>query len=333
MSEPTVATFEPGTDPTLYSNKVDQQSFIVLGGHSAVTGTIVTTAAITTVTAPQYLLNINTGEIIYAEGISSASFTSCTRGAGDSTATTITNGDILVPVHAGNEWNQLVREIIAITDYISNLDWRPVTDSWTYASATTINTPSGATAIYEIGDKIRLKQGGAYKYYYVTAVAASLLTVNGGSDFTVANAGITNIYYSKALTPVDFPQWFNYTPSYTYLAGGTTTIAKFNMIGKIVKVKFQYTFAGADITGAVTISLPITADTVLTADPVGICVLRDAGTALYKGVVLGTSTTVMSPAALKADATYLTYVSLSATVPHTWAVGDNICIEASYQIA
>ncbi len=271
MSEPSVATFKPGTDPTLYSNKVDQQSFTVLYSTTAIASTIVTTATISTITAPQYLLNVNTGEIIYAEGVSSNSFTSCIRGAGDSTAAAITSRDILVPVHTGNEWNQLVREIIAITDYISKLDWRPVTDSWTYASASTINTPTGATTIYEKGDKIRLKQGGSYKYFYVTNVASTLLTVTGGIDYTVANAGITDIYYSKAASPVGFPQAFNYTPAITFTAGTAPTSpnagGRFSIVGGgvcILNIYISYANAGATVTGC---SIPLPVPSSLTVQP------------------------------------------------------------------
>ena len=93
---------------------------------------------------------------------------------------------------------------------VTNGGWIPATGvAWTYASATTISVPSGAASIYSVGDKIRIKQGAGYKYYYVVVVADTLLTVTGGSDFTVANAAITDNYYSKATSPVGFPATFN----------------------------------------------------------------------------------------------------------------------------
>lgn len=83
--------------------------------------------------------------------------------------------------------------------------WAPANETWEYASATTITVPSGATSRYQKGDKIRLKQGGGYKYFYIVSVADKLLTVTGGSDYTVANAAITDNYYSKAMNPQGWP--------------------------------------------------------------------------------------------------------------------------------
>jgi hypothetical protein len=91
--------------------------------------------------------------------------------------------------------------------------WAPAIETWEYASATTITVPSGATSRYQKGDKIRLKQGGGYKYFYIVSVADKLLTVTGGSDYTVANEAITDNYYSKAENPQGFPDWFNWTPT------------------------------------------------------------------------------------------------------------------------
>jgi Concanavalin A-like lectin/glucanases superfamily len=93
--------------------------------------------------------------------------------------------------------------------------WNSAGESWTYASSTTITVPSDATTKYSLGDKIRLKQGGGYKYFYVTDLTSTVLTVTGGSDYSVANASITDNDYSKVVTPVGFPQYFNWSPTYS----------------------------------------------------------------------------------------------------------------------
>ncbi len=122
--------------------------------------------------------------------------------------------------------------------------WNSAGETWTYASSTTITVPSDATTKYSPGDKIRLKQGGSYEYFYITGVTSTVLTVTGGSDYSVANATITDNYYSKADTPVGFPQWFNWTP--TYSASGsmtytsvTTDVAKFSITGRTVHIALQ----------------------------------------------------------------------------------------------
>lgn len=99
--------------------------------------------------------------------------------------------------------------------------WLEIPDgSWSYASATTLTVPSGAASIYAVGDQVRLKQGGGYKYFSIITVADTLLTVTGGSDYSVANAAITDAAFSKG-GGVGHPGWYNYTPTITY-GGGTT---------------------------------------------------------------------------------------------------------------
>lgn len=81
--------------------------------------------------------------------------------------------------------------------------WVGVTESWTYASATTVTVPSDATAKYAPGDKVKFSNGST-KYFTIQTVASTLLTFTGGSD-TVANSAISAIYYSKVDTPQTFP--------------------------------------------------------------------------------------------------------------------------------
>jgi len=125
--------------------------------------------------------------------------------------------------------------------------WVPVTDAWTYASATTITVPSGAASLYNKGDKVRLKQGAGYKYYSVILVADTLLTVTGGSDYTVANAAITDIYYSKIENPLGFPTYFNFTATVSGSAGSIGTYAetnhgsRFRIVGSHINVQVQKT--------------------------------------------------------------------------------------------
>jgi len=118
MAEPSSATFVPGVAPDISENIVNQKSFTVSGSHNSTTTTITVNATISGITAPQYLVNKTTGEIIYAEGISGATFTSCTRGADGSTAAAMTTGELLVPVVSANLYNQLVREVVAIAGYV-----------------------------------------------------------------------------------------------------------------------------------------------------------------------------------------------------------------------
>lgn len=82
--------------------------------------------------------------------------------------------------------------------------WVDAAESWAYASANTITVPSGAASKYAKGDKIKITQT-TVKYFYVVGVADTVLTVTGGSDYTVANAAISANYYSHQVSPVGFP--------------------------------------------------------------------------------------------------------------------------------
>ena len=124
--------------------------------------------------------------------------------------------------------------------------WILTNDSWSYASSTTITVPSGAASKYSIGDKIKITQT-TVKYFYIVAIADTLLTVAGGSDYSVANATITLNYYSKTGTPQGFPTYFNLTaPTWTtsgtaFTNAPTTGNARFSMKGDTIFVDFYFT--------------------------------------------------------------------------------------------
>src|ERR1035437_6296736 len=119
--------------------------------------------------------------------------------------------------------------------------WTPVADTWTYASATTINVPSGAASLYQVGDKIMLTQT-TVKKFYIVGVADTLLTVTAGSNFTVANAAITLPFYSHMSNPLGFPANFDLTAP-TWTTTGTaftnqpgTNAFAFSIVGGILSL-------------------------------------------------------------------------------------------------
>lgn len=101
--------------------------------------------------------------------------------------------------------SKLADNSIDLTAKASSFDgWVEVTDSWTYASATTITVPTDATTKYSVGDFIKITQT-TTKYFRIQVVAATLLTVQGIAGDTVANAAITDTYYSKTRTALGMP--------------------------------------------------------------------------------------------------------------------------------
>lgn len=86
--------------------------------------------------------------------------------------------------------------------------WIGITDTWAYASADsptfTITVPSGATTLYSPGMRVRLTQS-TTKYFLITAVADTTLTVYGGTDYTLTSAAISDVSFSYFKAPIGFP--------------------------------------------------------------------------------------------------------------------------------
>lgn len=116
--------------------------------------------------------------------------------------------------------------------------WAAVNETWAFATATTITVPTDATTRFQKGDRIRFTQT-TVKYFYVVAVTATVLTVTGGTDYTVANAAISLISMSRSILPFGFPSGFAYTPTITQggtVTSFTTNTMRFVMNGLVVHV-------------------------------------------------------------------------------------------------
>ena len=92
-------------------------------------------------------------------------------------------------------------------------NWSADANTWTYSSADAptfvISINADMTAMLTVGCKIKLTQT-TVKYFIVTVVGAysggvTLVTVYGGTDYTLANAAISSPNYSYAKSPTGFP--------------------------------------------------------------------------------------------------------------------------------
>jgi hypothetical protein len=87
--------------------------------------------------------------------------------------------------------------------------WILDSNTWIYSSATSI-TVSGkdVTSYFPIGTKIKFTQT-TVKYFIVIGVSYAsnntVLTLNGGGTYTVANAAISEFYYSHAAVANSMP--------------------------------------------------------------------------------------------------------------------------------
>jgi len=66
-----------------------------------------------------------------------------------------------------------------------------------------ITVASDGRERYEVGDFVRFKQGGAYKYFKIVAVSATTISVSAAGVYALVNAAITDFYVSKFKNAVD----------------------------------------------------------------------------------------------------------------------------------
>lgn len=89
------------------------------------------------------------------------------------------------------------------------------TDKLTYKSASaptfvcnTLNSSNAAKDFRSylcIGMKLKLTQGAVVKYFFITAIDATSITLYGGTDYTLTNTAITDVCYSVVKSPHGFP--------------------------------------------------------------------------------------------------------------------------------
>lgn len=162
-------------------------------------------------------------------------------------------------------------DLIDVSDALDELEtndsnikngWAVVDASWSYASSTTITVPSGAASAYQKGDKLKLDNA-TTKYFNIVGVADTVLTVTGGSDYTVANSAISNIYISRADKPFGWPTHFNWVPTLTgFSADPTSTRYLFQIINAYCIVNVRQGGTGTSNATSFTMTPPLTAATI-----------------------------------------------------------------------
>lgn len=118
-----------------------------------------------------------------------------------------------------------------------------------------------------------------------------------------------------------------YTPSFTGLTlGNGTVVAKYCKVGGVIVDQITITFGSTTaVTGTVTIS-GLQSSASVSPMIVGSINFHDTGTSYYSGVARAASSTSIELMAQNSAGTYLSIGGISATVPHTWATGDQIIV-------
>jgi hypothetical protein len=211
---------------------------------------------------------------------------------------------------------------------------RSYAETWTYASATTFTVAGDQTVKFSKGTRIKLTQS-TVKYFIVSASSFSAgvttVTITGGTDYTLANATVSDNYYSYEANPQGYPGTFNYTLAWTSTGtapsfGNAAVVSRFSMVGNICRTEFFITFGSTTTfgTGSYRFSAPIT----IAKYAAGSAWAVDQGTSFRSGLVFvdtGNNVIRILSVADAAD-------EWAATVPNTWANTDLIVVTATFEI-
>lgn len=224
--------------------------------------------------------------------------------------------------------------------------WIGASETWTYSTSSQFTVSGDVTGKYNVGDRLKLTQTGT-KYFYVTSSAytssVTTITVTGGSDYSIANAAITSPYYSKMQTPNGFPQYFNFTPTWTSAGtqptiGDGTLTGRFSLNGRTISVQFRFE-AGATTTFGTSryyFAMPVDPSTTeLSAiNFIGQCGMFDSSAGFayvgFPGRVNGASNIEIGYHSDTLAGGISNYVS--QTGPFTWAASDTVSGTYQYEI-
>ena len=218
--------------------------------------------------------------------------------------------------------------------HINNLNdalyqgWTAITETFTYASATTITIAAGGASRFQKGDKLKLTNN-TVKYFYIVGVADTLLTVTGGSDYTLAVAAITSPQLSRIENPLGFPGKFAYTSNWSGTTtnpaiGDGTKNSNFSISGSRIFVEIALEM-GASTTygsGSWGLTMPISPSTEITMNAKGHVLVGSA-------FDLNTLNLVYIGATTGARIRFATG-TVGPTLPFTWASGDTLYLTGSY---
>lgn len=256
----------------------------------------------------------------------------------------IESGQMVEVIYDGTNLQMISQLGQSSTTPIGYDGWTLTSYTWVYASASTF-TIAGVdlTGLFRKGVKIKFTQSAAVKYGVVVSSSFSTnttVTIAVNTDYTIANAAISDAYFSYQSNPIGFPTRFNFTPVWTNLTVGSGTIpyAFYSVQGDRVTFKVKFIFgSGSSISGAIYMTAPVAFTTITgiaDQDPLpGAVLMLDTGTALYTGGMQYDITNGKIEARpFDASVTYAKFVAASSTVPMTWTTNDSLSMDGSYQI-
>lgn len=215
--------------------------------------------------------------------------------------------------------------------------WFGSTGTWSYVSATSFSVPTADAAKMTAGTRIKLTQS-TIKYFTVSGVSGTTVSIDTTTDYTLVNAAITSAYSSNDVSPPGFPDYFAYTPTWTNLTiGNGVNNSEFCRVGKTIFFRIKLIFGSTTATSgtAANFSLPVTMQSGSLGDNdiFGMGTLLDVGVAAYIGWCRYSSTTVATVIVGGAASSYLSQNGLVNNVPFTWGTGDIVALTGFYKAA
>lgn len=164
--------------------------------------------------------------------------------------------------------NNLQAAMDALDNYAAG--WIDCLEGWTYVSAVSFTVVDDKTAKFRKGSRLRYTQGGAFQYAIVYSSAynagtnRTTVTVFTNADYSFSNGTIYNKGISYLNHPFGFPDWLNWTPTWTGFGAGaapTNVGARFRVEGSTVFFALRGTTAGTSNATTMTVTTPSAAAT------------------------------------------------------------------------
>lgn len=120
--------------------------------------------------------------------------------------------------------------------------------------------------------------------------------------------------------------WTTWTPTFTnFTLGNGTVTAKYVQIGKFVACRITILLGStSSFSGAISLSVPVTAVEMGSIPAIGTVTYLDAGTASYPGHIRQDGANGVSLTVFVTSGTYGSEAGVGASVPFTWANTDVI---------
>lgn len=249
-------------------------------------------------------------------------------GAGDSCNASETQVAWIKDVDAGNGLS-ITRSSSGATLALANNDgWRSAGETWTYASAQTFTVSGDQTSKYQKGARLKFTQS-TIKYGFVVDSSYSspntTVTIATNTDYTIANASITNNYYSYEDNPQGYPYTFTINPGINNGSVGNGTLHGYiSSNGNRVNVDIKWLLgSSSSVTGTLGFSgIPTPA------------IGEEIGTGYYyddsaTNVVIGSA--VAASGDIYPKISGVSYGAVNSSAPFTWGTNDELRLHYEYQ--